>query len=633
MRFFSKKRQKPSVELSDQSFILEPILTPSGIIDGSDDNDSSTLLLDFSSNELDSSIEPEIDSSPDLDIPDSPVVLDNLLETPLPDTEIETIDYVTSDADILREIGTVEGVEVSDSEVTYLGEETSETEISDSPVADSVDEIGDNSQESEEIAIASTDSSDPDTVDTALDPENENYQEVSETEISDSPVADSVEEIGENSIESEEVAIASTDSSDPETSDPVDTTSDIEIAPKESEMPSTEEISNDVAELAAYEETEISDSEPSASSIESSDLEVALDNDTSAVRPIDDLEGNLPENEIDSPDDSATELIDPILPPDIIPQTEFTFDSGVFTIGESGVVGIDFLFDGGAYKGELGMFSLEGMNEFEPGSEAFIQEAARRALSQSELGHVVISDIQEGAKFSAALPHEGNFNSGEYLGIKTFTMRAGDQLAFMLIPKGTVQQIFENPGSGGSLRPLFSLATANPNDMFHAGQIADVTGEGNTFVFEDLRVDGGSDRDYNDIIFQVRGARGEATLMESVIDPAKDWRTSDMGQALLAYAQTYITPDPIDNGLTDVLAGLDDLDFWLNLPTEPELDIPPPGLPNQEVDVILDKPSLGEPEVSNPELPSETPEPITGDTSETPEAIVEDGNSETLPSD
>ncbi|MDL5056354.1 hypothetical protein [Geitlerinema calcuttense] len=326
MRFFSKKRQKPSVELSDQSFILEPILTPSGIIDGSDDNDSSTLLLDFSSNELDSSIEPEIDSSPDLDIPDSPVVLDNLLETPLSDTEIETIDYVTSDADILPEIGTVEGVEVSDSEVTYLGEETSETEISDSPIADSVDEIGDNSQESEEIAIAST------------------------------------------------------DSSDPETSDPVDTTSDIEIAPKESEMPSTEEISNDVAELAAYEETEISDSEPSASSIESSDLEVALDNDTSAVRPIDDLEGNLPENEIDSPDDSATELIDPILPPDIIPQTEFTFDSGVFTVGESGVVGIDFLFDGGAYKGELGMFSLEGMNEFEPGSEAFIQEAARRAL-------------------------------------------------------------------------------------------------------------------------------------------------------------------------------------------------------------------------------------------------------------
>uniref|UniRef100_A0ACD5GSY6 Uncharacterized protein n=1 Tax=Desertifilum tharense IPPAS B-1220 TaxID=1781255 RepID=A0ACD5GSY6_9CYAN len=59
---------------------------------------------------MDSSIEPEIDSSPDLDIPDSPVVLDNLLETPLSDTEIETIDYVTSDADILPEIGTVEGL-------------------------------------------------------------------------------------------------------------------------------------------------------------------------------------------------------------------------------------------------------------------------------------------------------------------------------------------------------------------------------------------------------------------------------------------------------------------------------------------------------------------------------------------
>ena len=53
---------------------------------------------------------------------------------------------------------------------------------------------------------------------------------------------------------------------------------------------------------------------------------------------------------------------------------------------------------------------------------------------------------------------------------------------------------------GQSVR-YFSMVTANPNEAFHVGQIADVTGDGNTFVLEDLRVDTGSDRDYNDMIF------------------------------------------------------------------------------------------------------------------------------------
>jgi hypothetical protein len=51
---------------------------------------------------------------------------------------------------------------------------------------------------------------------------------------------------------------------------------------------------------------------------------------------------------------------------------------------------------------------------------------------------------------------------------------------------------------------------ANPGDDAQLGQIVDVTGDGNTFVFEDLRTDRRSDRDYNDLIFQVRGATGEA---------------------------------------------------------------------------------------------------------------------------
>ncbi|MEH2229142.1 MAG: S8 family serine peptidase [Nostoc sp.] len=220
-------------------------------------------------------------------------------------------------------------------------------------------------------------------------------------------------------------------------------------------------------------------------------------------------------------------------------------------MGETGEVEIDFLFDGGGYKGELAIFSLDGIDGFEPGSQEFIQEAAQRALSSSELGHVVIFDSTEGARFSANLNWEANFNSGEYQGIKTFSMRPGDEFGFMLVPNGRVEQVFNNPGVDGAVRPLFSLATANPNDAFHVGQIADVTGDGNTFALEDLRLDVRSDKDYNDIVFQVRGATGKAELLDDVINSGRDWRDTEIGKALVDYAEAYVMPDANDLDIID----------------------------------------------------------------------------------
>jgi hypothetical protein len=129
--------------------------------------------------------------------------------------------------------------------------------------------------------------------------------------------------------------------------------------------------------------------------------------------------------------------------------------------------------------------------------------------SNSELGHIVISDRTEGAKFTGNLG-ESNQNSGEYQGVKTVTMTPGETFGIMLVPNGTVQEVFDNPAIGGNKRPLFSMVTANPNEAFHLGQITDVTGDGNTFVLEDLRVDRGTDNDFNDVIFQVTGATGVA---------------------------------------------------------------------------------------------------------------------------
>ncbi|MEQ9620378.1 DUF4114 domain-containing protein [Coleofasciculus chthonoplastes] len=233
-----------------------------------------------------------------------------------------------------------------------------------------------------------------------------------------------------------------------------------------------------------------------------------------------------------------------------------TFESGVFTVGQTGEVSVDFLFDGGGYEGELAVFSLEGMEEFEPGSEAFIQEAASRGLSDSELGHVVISDQTEGARFVGELG-ESDHNSGEYLGVQTVQMRPGDEFGFMLVPNNTVQRVFDNPDVGGAARPLFSMATANPDDGFHVGQIADVTGDGSTFVMEDLRVDTQSDGDYNDVIFRVNGATGQAALLDNLIDPADDWRSTELGQKIAANVQSPAAPgkelpgDPIHPALPE----------------------------------------------------------------------------------
>ncbi|MEZ2229301.1 MAG: DUF4114 domain-containing protein [Microcoleus sp.] len=217
------------------------------------------------------------------------------------------------------------------------------------------------------------------------------------------------------------------------------------------------------------------------------------------------------------------------------------FVSGKFLVDSKGQVGIDFVFDGGLFQGELAIVSLKGMEKFLPGSEEFIKEMALRALSNSAKGHVVINDLSEGAKFTGNLP-EGNSNEGSYLGVKTFAMTPGEEFGVMLVPNGTVQEVLNNPAIGGDKRPLFSMATANPNQAFHVGQIADVTGDGNTFAMEDMRVDLGSDRDYNDFVFQVRGAKGNAVRLNDVINPDKDWRKTDMGQALIAYAKPYVEP-------------------------------------------------------------------------------------------
>jgi|GEM_PF-1759512 Subtilase family. len=218
------------------------------------------------------------------------------------------------------------------------------------------------------------------------------------------------------------------------------------------------------------------------------------------------------------------------------PLTGMGVEAGFFTTDQKGEVGFDLLHDGGRYKGEVAIFSLDGMEEFTSDSKEFIKEAAKRSLSDSVLGHIVISESTEGAnpEFRGSLGEE-NYNNEPYKGVKTFTMSPGKAFTVMLVPNGKVQEVFDNPEVGGDKRPLFSLSSSNPNDAWLYGQIADVTGAGQAFSIENQGVDTGSDRDYQDIIFKVTGATGKAVLLKEVIDPTKDWTIFEGGNKLINF--------------------------------------------------------------------------------------------------
>jgi RHS repeat-associated protein len=205
-------------------------------------------------------------------------------------------------------------------------------------------------------------------------------------------------------------------------------------------------------------------------------------------------------------------------------------DPGVFLVDNGGKVSIDFLADAGAYRSEMAVFSLEGLEAFTPGSAEYTKEATRRALSNSALGYVVVNDSTEGARFNGELGEE-NKNDGNYSGRRSYVFKPGDRVALLIIPQGTVQQVFDSSDNSGSLRPLFSIATANPNGVAQIGQL--VAG---TFGWEDIRVDQGTDADYNDIVFKIKGATGIATDLGQLIAANKDWRSGSAAQELIAFA-------------------------------------------------------------------------------------------------
>jgi subtilisin-like proprotein convertase family protein len=194
---------------------------------------------------------------------------------------------------------------------------------------------------------------------------------------------------------------------------------------------------------------------------------------------------------------------------------------GVLIVGASGQLEFDYALDGGRYQGEAGIVSLRDLEGFDWGSPNWTREIVDRVLSNSVLGYHLVNDRVDNPWID--LFHD---ETGDYHGTQIIEMTPGDTVAIVLIPNGTFAEVLANPEIGGDKRPLFSIATANPDDNFYFGQIA--VADRDVYVMEDKRIDLGSDRDYNDFGFRLTGVtpRGIGSIDDLVeIAPGEDdWR-------------------------------------------------------------------------------------------------------------
>jgi hypothetical protein len=207
-------------------------------------------------------------------------------------------------------------------------------------------------------------------------------------------------------------------------------------------------------------------------------------------------------------------------------------DNGIYTVDRNGKITIDFLADAGSYQNQMGIFSLKGMENLIPGSAEFIKEATRRALTNSSEGYVAINDTIDAGKFNL----EANTNQGKYQGRQEFEFNPGDRIALIMVPNGTIQEVFNNPNLGGAKRPLFSIDGANPGSFKQLAKVADTM-----LAWEDIRRDNGSDSDFNDLVFQLNGTLGVGAIdLKNTIAPGVTWQNTQVCKDIEKYVATEL---------------------------------------------------------------------------------------------
>ena len=218
------------------------------------------------------------------------------------------------------------------------------------------------------------------------------------------------------------------------------------------------------------------------------------------------------------------------------------FCSGQFTVSEGDLVSVDWLWDGRAYQGEIGIFRTAGLDELEPGSQAFNEEVVRRVLSQSNDGQTLFSAGENTARFSNAANTQDNQRNWK---MKTGFFRKGDKVALALVPKGSFANL-AGESTGKVLRSSAPLVIdTEVNEGFYECSIVDLSGKNSVYAFSNVRTVSGSIEDYSDIVICFRGAVSDVDRKQNTyIHFQQDWQRSTGGQRLMKYlADTLEMPD------------------------------------------------------------------------------------------
>jgi PAP2 superfamily/Domain of unknown function (DUF4114) len=197
--------------------------------------------------------------------------------------------------------------------------------------------------------------------------------------------------------------------------------------------------------------------------------------------------------------------------------------NGVFTVGHSGLFSMDVLADDGGYEGQIGVFSLTGMEEMKVGSKEFAKEAAQRVINGGK-GYLLFDDGSEGARFDGGVAG----GADGYGGVKTVSFHAGEKVALILVPNGDLRDVARGKMKGDGC-PMFSISAANKRGQDQFAKVGT-----NTFGWEDIG-SRFSDRDFNDLVVKIGGATGSVKDLSAVSNNT-GWLQGELGQKISGFA-------------------------------------------------------------------------------------------------
>ena len=200
-------------------------------------------------------------------------------------------------------------------------------------------------------------------------------------------------------------------------------------------------------------------------------------------------------------------------------------NTGSWTVGSSGQVTFGYGYREAGYQSRLALFSLDGMDIYDlntdAGRKAFMIEAMRRILAGGTQGQVVI-DASKNTPGSSS---------------NTFTFKAGDQVAALLIPNTDLQSAMTSLANYSGTLAAYAAANAQTSPLvsvakdgvdipsFYSKQFAMLGTNSNTYAVEDMVTTTSTPADYQDMVFTATGMTANGA-MNTIENPATYYTSS-----------------------------------------------------------------------------------------------------------